>query len=58
MKKFYNKSDKNLQIITSPNPYLGRDPHSANRNNVVVDMKVIPPLNNKRKVYTVNFKLR
>jgi hypothetical protein len=53
-----NESNKILQMITSTYCYLGSLPLSANRNNVGVEQNFIPPLNNKRKVYSVNFKLR
>ena len=32
--KKFDENDKSLQIITSPNSYLGRHPASANRNNI------------------------
>jgi hypothetical protein len=53
-----NESNESLQMVISTYCYLGRLTLSANRNNVSVEQNVIPPLNNKRKFYIVDFKLR
>jgi hypothetical protein len=44
IKQICNKSNESLQMITSPNSYLGRHPPSADGNNVGV------PLNKNSKV--------